>query len=194
MNYLAHLHIADITGTSVTGNLLGDFVRGRVEDLPFDEVLKQGIRLHRAVDTFTDQHEAIGQLKRDMGPHRRYAGIILDVLFDHHLARNFQNFHSLSLELFSQDIYQRIDTQDTAYPERFVMVCQRMQQMDWLTGYRQLANIERALNGIGQRLKRPVDLAAALDWHQTQYQHLDEVFHAFYIELLAFAQSQASNS
>ena len=79
MNYLAHLHIAKQTNTSYIGNLLGDFVKGGIQYLDFEQEIKRGIALHRAVDVYTDQHSFVSDLKRSLGSHRRYGGIVLDV-------------------------------------------------------------------------------------------------------------------
>ena len=192
MNYLAHLHIADVTKTSATGNLLGDFVKGRVQNLPYEQAIKDGVRLHRAVDSFTDKHPLVHELKSELGSLRRYGGIILDVLFDHHLALNFEHFHSDSLANFANDIYLRIDGEQPEYPERFQLVCQRMRQMDWLTSYRDIKNIEQALVGISRRLSRPVDLTECLDWHQTVKSEFKTSFLQFYTELLVYSQDFAS--
>ena len=113
MNYLAHLHLAAMTDTSPTGNLLGDFVKGQVSGLNYDDNIKQGIQLHRSIDTFTDSHSYTKSLTRELGTLRRYGGIIIDVLYDHQLAINFANFHHNSLPVFAQDCYIQLDTLDT---------------------------------------------------------------------------------
>lgn len=188
MNYLAHLHLADVTQTSATGSLLGDFVKGQVANLDYSDEIKQGIRLHRAVDTFTDNHPLILKLKAELGAHRRYGGIILDVLFDHHLALNFSRLHSNSLAVFARHIYRQIDFEDADYPERYRNVCRRMIHMNWLEGYTRIENIERALVGISNRLSRPVDLAASLTWHSQHRVEFEQTFLQFYVELQDFAR------
>ena len=81
MNYLAHLHLADKTETSLVGNLMGDFFKGSIDQANLPEALSLGIQLHRKVDSFTDAHPFVKSLKRQMPEHRRYGGIIIDVLF-----------------------------------------------------------------------------------------------------------------
>ena len=196
MNYLAHLHIAKITNTSYVGNLLGDFVKGSVDSLVYNEDIKQGIKLHRAVDTFTDKHPFTRDLKQSLGQYRRYGGIVLDVFYDHQLALQFDNSNqsnSLDLFSFSQKAYQELDLttlmqQGYLFPERFVRVVKAMTEMDWLTGYSDIDNIERALMGISHRLKRPVDLTQILPWYETHFNEINLGFLSFYQELVSYAQ------
>lgn len=191
MNYLAHLQLSDVTSTSAIGNLLGDFVKGPVAELPYDYAIKVGVQLHRKVDVFTDKHAYVASLKKELGPWRRYAGIILDVLFDHQLALNFERIHSISLANFSKQTYLRLEL-DQQYPERFHRVVNGMKAGDWLTGYQSKENIHRALQGIGQRLRKPVDLQQSLLWCDEQKIDLESGFLSFYQDLTRYAVEQAN--
>jgi len=162
--------------------------------MPFTDEVKFGIQLHRAVDTYTDQHAWVKQLKSELGPLRRYGGIIIDVLLDYHLAIKFEQFHPLPLSPFAKSIYPKIEINHELYPERFSRVCTAMSEMDWLSGYNKLENIERALNGISARLSKPVDLAQSLDWHNDNLHLFDQGFQDFYSELMVFAKSQTKRS
>ena len=195
MNYLAHLHIAKVTQTSYVGNLLGDFVKGSVENLAYDHEIKQGVSLHRSVDSFTDKHFFTRELKQTLGEYRRYGGIVLDVFYDHQLATQFHEFDTDSLEEFSQRAYQSLDltpltNQGYCLPERFINVVNGMTAMDWLSGYQHMPNIERALIGISRRLKRPIDLTQLMPWYLDNHSEMANDFRVFYQELLDFAQSQ----
>ncbi|MDN5863131.1 MAG: ACP phosphodiesterase, partial [Salinisphaera sp.] len=103
MNYLAHLYLAQRTGTSAAGALLGDFVRGRLAGgLPAD--VETGIRLHRRVDTYTDSHPEVVAARRSFDPPlRRYAGILIDLYFDHILACRWPQWHPDPLPEFAAD-------------------------------------------------------------------------------------------
>lgn len=193
LNYLAHLHIAKKTNTSYIGNLLGDFVKGGLQYLDFDDDIKRGIALHRAVDVFTDEHAFVSDLKRTLGEHRRYGGIVLDVFFDHQLASRFERFDDQTLQSFSVIAYQglsltTLQTQGVEFPERFCRVVNGMTRMDWLTGYQHEQNVERALVGISQRLKRPVDLTLLMPWYQQNHTRIEQGFNDFYEELIDFSK------
>ncbi|MFT6530014.1 MAG: acyl carrier protein phosphodiesterase [Psychrosphaera sp.] len=195
MNYLAHVHLANVTNTSKTGSLLGDFVKGQVSGLNFDNEIKQGIQLHRSIDSFTDAHRYTRSLTVQLGKLRRYGGIIIDVLYDHQLALNFDQFHHQSLNRFAKECYAELDTELlAALPDSYVKTVKEMKQMDWLSGYGELPNIERALIGISKRLKRPVDLTQCLDWYQTNQDNIELGFSEFYTDLINFACKQVMNN
>lgn len=194
MNYLAHLHLAAMTNTSPTGNLLGDFVKGQVSGLNYNDKIKQGIQLHRSIDTFTDSHSYTKSLTRDLGSLRRYGGIIIDVLYDHQLAINFDKYHHHSLPTFAQDCYIQLDTNIDHLPELYVKTVTAMKQMDWLSGYGDMDNIERALTGISRRLKRPVDLTQSLDWYLGNQDSIEQSFPEFYNDLIEYAVRVATSN
>lgn len=194
MNYLAHLHLAAMTNTSPTGNLLGDFVKGQVSGLNYNDKIKQGIQLHRSIDTFTDSHLYTKSLTRQLGSLRRYGGIIIDVLYDHQLAINFAKFHHSSLPAFAQDCYIQLDTNIDHLPESYVKTVSSMKQMDWLSGYGDMDNIERALTGISRRLKRPVELIESLGWYLENQASIEQDFPEFYNDLIDFAVKTAATN
>jgi len=161
MNYLAHLYLAERSGTSAAGNFLGDFVKGRPEDR-YSSELAVGIRLHRRIDTLTDAHPGVRHARRLMPrPHRRYAGILLDMWFDHVLAREWPRWHPTPLPAFAAASASRIadawPATDAPFPAS---------QLDNLAGllcsYRRAAGIERGLRRIGARLRRAQALERAL--------------------------------
>lgn len=191
MNYLAHLHISDLTNTSASGSLLGDFVKGNVNKLPFNYDVKVGVHLHRKVDSFTDQHPYVSQLKTELGEWRRYSGIILDVLFDHQLANRFDQFHQQSLSSFAKKIYKQLDTDNEHYSDRYKRIVTGMKTGDWLTGYQHIENISRALEGIGTRFKRQIPLHHSITWYQNQGDVLEQGFESFYLELISYARLEA---
>lgn len=191
MNFLAHLHVAKATNTSAVGNLLGDFVKGEVDGLHFNDEIKKGIRLHRAIDSFTDEHELTKSLKSELGEYRRYGGIVLDVFYDHQLASQFELFNPSPLSQFSNEVYKELVLTDEVYPQRFVKVVNSMTEMDWLTGYGDIANIHRALLGISSRLSRPVELGKTVDWYLKNIKCITKEFPTFYEELLEFARSHS---
>ncbi|WP_299270117.1 ACP phosphodiesterase [uncultured Psychrosphaera sp.] len=194
MNYLAHLHLAAMTDTSPTGNLLGDFVKGQVSGLNYDDKIKQGIQLHRSIDTFTDSHSYTKSLTRELGSLRRYGGIIIDVLYDHQLAINFAKFHHNSLPVFAQDCYIQLDTNIKHLPDKYITTVSAMKQMDWLSGYGDMNNIERALTGISRRLKKPVELTESLDWYLENQAAIEQDFPEFYNDLIDYAVKTAASN
>ncbi|AWB68162.1 ACP phosphodiesterase [Saccharobesus litoralis] len=190
MNYLAHIHIADYSQTSIVGNLLGDFMKGANKD-NFNQALHQGIALHQSVDSFTDCHYSVLALKPLFAQYRRFAGIVIDILFDHILAKHFTQYHSLTLAEFASRTYQQLEKEkqllthaNIRLPERFNVSSQKMIEMDWLTSYARASSCQQALKRTGQRLKRPVDLSLCWPLFATHREAFEQAFHHFYPELL----------
>ncbi|MBU2883500.1 DUF479 domain-containing protein [Psychrosphaera sp. B3R10] len=191
MNYLAHLHLADQTDTSYVGSLLGDFVKGNVATMAVPTDLKIGIQLHRLVDSFTDQHPIVLDLKSKLPEHRKYGGIILDVLFDYLLAKNFGQYHPMALEQFSAHCYDNLPVDNEIMSPRFIQTISNMKQMDWLTSYGDIDTIKRVLMRISTRLTRPVALENAVDWFRSEGAIEFNNFDDFYCDLVAYAQREA---
>jgi len=189
MNYLAHLHLGGQRPGQLLGSLYGDFVKGRLQG-QFDPEIEAAIQLHRSIDVFTDRHPLVdGALSRFSLTRRRYAGIVLDVFFDHCLARDWALYAERPLELFTSDVYRVLSTQ-TQLPERLAKIAPHMVAHDWLGSYREFEVLEQVLRGISRRLTKPEELAAAMQELRVLYEPLSEDFRLFYPQLQDFAQNQ----
>lgn len=105
MNYLAHLFLAKDTPESILGNLLGDFAKGEAKK-QYSTAIQQGIELHQQVDIYTDTHRIVREAKRPISLERkRYAGILIDVFYDHFLAKHWMKYSSIPLQYFTQKVY-----------------------------------------------------------------------------------------
>ncbi|MBB1273327.1 ACP phosphodiesterase [Psychromonas sp. SR45-3] len=188
MNYLAHLHIAEVTNTSFSGNFLGDFVKGNPEGL-FPKEIVEGIRLHRYVDSFTDKHTQVLAAKL-LFPQslRRYAPIALDMFWDHFLARYWSTFHALSLaefcQLAEQNIIKETNIKDVSLPERFCRVNHWVWQDKWLESYQKISNIDYALQRMATRSERMAPLAETGKILNEHYNQLSDIFFELYAHVL----------
>lgn len=189
MNFLAHALLAGGDADLEVGGLLGDFVRGQPGPaLP--EGLRAGIVLHRAVDSFTDRHpEVVAARALFDPPWRRYAGIMLDVWFDHCLARDFGRWSELPLDTFSIRLRQRLDAREAWLPPRLRQFVTYMHARDLPAAYADPAVIGDVLTGLGQRLSRANPLDRALPVLLARDVALQRPFEAFFPELVAFATS-----
>ena len=185
MNYLAHLYLADPEPDAWIGNLMGDFVKGPLPDsLP--PALQQGIRLHRAVDHYTDQHPVFRHSKRRISPaYRRYAGILIDMFYDHLLAVSWSQYSQQSLRQFTTEVYAVLQRNQAQLPPRMQGSVSYMLANDLLHTYQQSSGIARALQGIERRLSRPSDLGQAITELHTNYSGLEDDFHDFFPQLRA---------
>jgi acyl carrier protein phosphodiesterase len=188
MNYLAHLHLGGQRPGQLLGSLYGDFVKGRLQG-QFDPEVEAAIALHRRIDVFTDRHPLVDiALGRFTETRRRYAGIVLDVFFDHCLARDWGLYADRPLEQFTADVY-RVLSRERQLPERLAKIAPHMVANDWLGSYREFAVLEQVLRGISRRLTRPEELAGAMAELRRLYEPLSEDFSLFYPQLQDFAQN-----
>ncbi|HEY0285637.1 MAG TPA: ACP phosphodiesterase [Pseudomonas sp.] len=188
MNYLAHLHLGGQRPSQLLGSLYGDFVKGLLPGR-FAPEIEAAIRLHRRIDAFTDAHPLIKRaVSRFPQGRRRYAGIVLDVFFDHCLGRDWERYADVPLDVFTGNVY-RVLADEPELPERLALIAPRMAAQDWLGSYRDFEVVGDALAGISRRLSRPEGLAGAMQELRGLYQPLSEDFSEFYPQVQAFAQA-----
>jgi acyl carrier protein phosphodiesterase len=159
MNWLAHLVLSPPSPLVRLGNLAGDFVQGTAVTALHPE-LQQGIALHRAIDRFVDAHPIVQQGKaRFAPPFRRFGGVLLDVYFDHFLARDFAVLTGGPLPAFLASVHADLQQHLTLLPAPLQRVVPRLANDGWLAGYADIAGIERVLGLMSQRLPRANPLA-----------------------------------
>jgi len=189
VNYLAHLYLVNDTPGLIIGSILGDFIKGSLKD-GYSPEIRKGIELHRTIDSYTDSHAIVHQSKRMISPHRRrFAGIMVDLFYDHFLAKNWSHYSSIALNDFSQHVYAILIDHQDILPNSFRTMLPYMVEQNWLTSYQEINQIDRALNGISRRLKCQNSLfnsAEELEWH---YVSLENYFQAFFPDLVQFVES-----
>ena len=190
MNYLAHAWLARYSDDAILGGLLGDFVFGQstLEDWPAP--IRVEIVRHRRIDRYTDGHPAVVEARGlfDAAGLRRYAGIVLDVYFDHCLARDWSRWNEASLEDFTARVYRVLLAQRDALPPRLHAIAPRMAAHDWLGSYRQRENVDHAVHGIATRLSRNGErLVACLDVLRANEAAVEAAFEMFLPDLIAAA-------
>jgi acyl carrier protein phosphodiesterase len=192
MNYLAHIFLAGDSEESVLGNLMGDFVKGPIGN-GFHQEIEKGLRTHRKVDVFTDSHEIFRASKKLMSPERRrFAGVIIDLAFDHLLSKNWASYSDIDLGSFIRETYVLLDRRKAILPERFRLFLPRMIEEDWLGSYRTLEGTGIALDRISERLRRRFHrenkLRGAIEEIESNYKELDNNFNMFFPELISFVE------
>ena len=189
MNYLAHLHLAHLSHTSLPGALLGEYAKGQI-DTQLSADLQLGIRLHRQIDSFTDAHPLhLGAVQAMPSPFRRYGGIIMDMMFDHFLARHWARFHDQPLADFIDLAHQQF-IPTPQWPPALVSLTARIQQYQLLASYQSLAGVTLAISRIDHRFRRPTPLPHCAPLLHAHYQEMEQAFLAFYPELMAFVQEK----
>lgn len=187
MNFLAHLALSPADDDARLGSLLGDFVKGPLGGR-YPGPVGEAIVLHRRIDSFTDAHPCVVASRARVGPgHRRYAGIMIDLYYDHFLARRWNELHDEPLAAFSARIYALLARRHAELPERLQYIAPRMAARDWFGSYAEVDNIGRALEGIGRRLRRGNGLIGADADLRRDYAGFESDFAAFYPEVRRFA-------
>lgn len=183
MNYLAHAALAQPSSHSLVGNLLGDFCKG-VDLTALPHPVLAGLANHRAVDRYTDSHPLVQQAKQQFSTQRRrFAGVALDVLFDHFLIRHWQCFYSHPFGEAKSQLYHQILLAEPLMPPRMQLTMQKVRQQDWLSAYQQMPSLGKALDHIAARVRFKNQFAGIIDEITPRYSQLEQVFLQFYPQL-----------
>jgi acyl carrier protein phosphodiesterase len=189
MNYLAHLRLAPPGDDGLLGSLMGDFVKG---PLPggYPPGIAHAMVLHRRIDAFTDAHPRVRLSRGRISPsRRRFAGIMVDLFYDHFLARHWHHYSDERLDAFTRRVYALLAEREPALPLRLRAVAARMRQTDWLGSYREIGNIHVALDRMSLRLRRENRLAGSAEELEAKYGEFEADFRAFFPELVHFARA-----
>ncbi|MFZ1688075.1 MAG: ACP phosphodiesterase [Flavobacteriales bacterium] len=170
MNYLAHLHLSGNEPLVMVGNFMADAVKGRDLSAHHPEV-EQGIRLHRRIDSFTDQHPITATGRHRVRAHcGKYAGVALDLFYDHLLASDWQSFRTEPLAAFAQRCYALLMRERHRMPLRTQGMLPYLVKGDWLTSYATIDGIGEALYGLSRRAKHAEALAGS---EAVLHEHID---------------------
>lgn len=184
MNHFAHLVLAQPTLESTVGNLLGDFARG-LDSASLPPAVLAGLQNHRAVDRFTDSHPRVREMRRGFSrARRRFAGIALDIYFDHLLLAHWRQFEQRPLEPLIGELYQRMSAGRELMPgDRMKRVTQRMIEHDWFGSYRELDAVAESLDRVAARIRFENRFGNAIEELQRNHDLICEGFCEFYPEL-----------
>ncbi len=183
MNFLAHFHLAWPDPGLVVGGLEGEYYKGPMRgDLPGS--IESGVQLHRAIDAYTDAHPVIAQLRKGFPQRlRRFAGILIDLSFDHFLSKHWSRFSELPLERFNQQIYSTLSENSMHLSDDSRRMLDRLLQHDILGLYVDWDTVAASAERIGQRFRREnpfLDVGREL---ASERERLERAFLLFYPEL-----------
>jgi acyl carrier protein phosphodiesterase len=172
------------------GSLMGDFVKGPLSGGHGIEITK-ALALHRRIDAYTDGHDVVRRSRhRISAPRRRFAGILVDMFYDHFLARRWDEYNDAPLERFTARIYSALHEHRAMLPERLQKIAPRMAAADWLGSYRHIEAVGFALDRMGERLKRGNALLHSSEELVVHYDAFDGDFRAFFPDVVRFARAQ----
>jgi acyl carrier protein phosphodiesterase len=190
MNFLAHLYLSGDNAELKVGNFIGDFVKGKNLTERFPPDIAKGIALHREIDWFTDRHAVVKQSKdRLRKKYRHYSGVIVDVFYDHLLARNWGSYSTQLLPDFAEECYDTIQRHEKILPEEVKAMMPYMIRGNWLVNYAQVEGIQRALSGMTRRTRFESRMDESVVDLQHGYEDFKKEFDTFFPELIAAAQT-----
>ena len=183
MNYLAHAYLSFGRAGILVGNMISDHVKGK-KKYDYPEQIQQGIAVHREIDRFTDIHPATKEAKEIFRPaYRLYAGSLMDVIYDHFLALDENEFTDESLKAFSVNTYAMLDQFTDHFPEKFSRMYPYMKAQNWLYNYRYRQGIEKSLAGVVRRAKYLEESDTAYLLFNEHYNKLKDLYQLFFPEL-----------
>jgi acyl carrier protein phosphodiesterase len=189
MNYLAHAYLGDRDAEFMLGSLIGDFVKG-TPGPPYSPAIIDGIVFHRRIDTYADSHRATLASRNLFMPRlRRYAGIIMDICYDHFLSKNWDRYSPENLFDFIQRTYALLQTYRSILPPRLETVLPRMRDQDWLACYRSLQGVDLTLKRMSKRLRHPDGFDGAMDDIFRHYAQLEKNFFDFFPDIVQYGRS-----
>lgn len=185
MNFLAHLSLSGDDPEVMLGNLMGDFLKG-VDAARYPPAVQRGIRLHRTIDSFTDAHPVFSRSRRRFPPpYRRYGGVLVDVFYDHFLARDWRRYRPREdLSCFVRRAYQMLASPPVEPPPRLKNALPRMIRDDWLGSCATQDGIDRQLKRISRRVSRANPLGSGVSQLALHYDGLAADFAEFFPALM----------
>ena len=154
MNLLAHAYLSFKDADILLGNMISDYVKGK-KQFDYPQTIQAGIKLHRAIDAFTDSHAATHELKKIFAPaYRLYAGAFVDVVYDYYLANDEAQFATKNdLQNFTVETYSLLAKNETHFPEKFATQFPHMREHDWLYHYHSNEGMRKSFGGLAKRAK-----------------------------------------
>ncbi|MFN4234219.1 MAG: ACP phosphodiesterase [Bacteroidia bacterium] len=185
MNYLAHFYLSDNQPHLLVGNFIADQIKGKQIDL-LPTPIAHGVRLHRFIDDFTDKHPVVSQSKARLRyRYRKYAGVIVDIFYDHFLAAYWEQYSEIDLKCFSKNVYSILESHTSFMPKICSeLILPTMKKQDWLCAYATLNGIERSLNGLSKRTRFDSQMEHAIEDFKKDYFIYLEEFQEFLPDLI----------
>lgn len=190
MNYLAHSYLSYQQSDLIIGNFIADSIQGnRFEGLT--EGIIKGIILHRKIDTYTDAHPVFLTSKhRFSKDFDKYSGVLMDIIYDHYLAKNFEQYSPLSLQQHANGIYDILKNNHDFLPEHAKRFYGYMTERNILFHYSSIEGIQTVLTHLSSRIRNRFELQLAIPILEANYKEIEEEFFIFFDDLQAFCKEQ----
>ncbi|WP_298998932.1 ACP phosphodiesterase [Flagellimonas sp. S174] len=188
MNFLAHIYLSFDDPEITLGNFFADHIKGN-KFKHFPEKIQKGILLHREIDTFTDSHPIPKQSsKRLHKNYSHYSRVIVDIFYDHFLAKNWTTYSSTPLEEYVSNFYDLLKENFEVLPLATQRMMPYMVADNWLFNYANLDGISNVLNGMNRRTQNRSKMNFAIMDLKENYKAFEKEFTDFFEELITFSR------
>ncbi|MGC4041715.1 MAG: acyl carrier protein phosphodiesterase [Flavobacterium sp.] len=183
MNFLAHVYLSGDNDFVKIGNFMADSIRGNSYEA-YPEEIRKGILLHRSIDSFTDMHPIYRQSKHRLHEkYGHYSGVIMDIFYDHFLAKNWSNYSDEDLEEYADTFYHLLDAHYDILTERVQGMLPYLVARNWFVSYASLAGLEMIMFQMDHRTKNRVAMHESMVELQEFYVDFESEFKLFFEEL-----------
>jgi len=190
MNFLAHIYLSGNNDKVTIGNFIADGIKGR-NYKKFPKDIQIGILLHRQIDTFTDTHKTVKKsTKRLHEKYSHYSGVIVDILYDHFLAKNWDRYSNIPLANYVDNFYDSLKDNFEILPQRVQHMMPYMIADNWLLSYASIEGISKVLDGMNRRTKNRAQMNLAINELQEFYDEFEYEFTLFFDELILFSKNK----
>jgi len=188
MNFLAHIYLSGDNELLAIGNFMADGIRGH-QYLDFHPEIQKGVILHRTIDSFTDAHPIYRQSKHRLHEkYGHYSGVIMDIVYDHYLAKNWKKYHTAELNIYAEKFYKSLEKHYDLLTDKTKNMMPYMIERDWLTSYATLGGLEMILFQMDYRTQHRANMQEAIVEIQEFYTEFEEEFTLFFEELRKVCQ------
>ncbi|WP_412464358.1 ACP phosphodiesterase [Flavobacterium mekongense] len=192
MNFLAHIYLSGDNDLLKIGNFMADSIRGhKYEEYPAE--IRKGILLHRAIDSFTDTHPIYRQSKHRLHEkYGHYSGVIMDIFYDHFLAKNWCDYHNEKLEDYAENFYALLKNHRDILTENIKNMLPYMIGRNWLVSYASIEGLKKILFQMDHRTKNRVAMHESIIELQQFYSEFENEFKLFFEALRVHCQERLS--
>jgi acyl carrier protein phosphodiesterase len=190
VNYLAHIYLSNEEEEITLGNFIADGVKGK-KYVQFPLGIQQGILLHRAIDSYTDEHPIVRKsTKRLHKKYSHYSGVIVDILYDHFLAKNWTQYHSIPLHKYTENFYNLINSNFDRLTPRIQKMMPYMIEQNWLLSYASIDGIGKILDQMNRRTNNQSKMNLAVIELTKYYKEFEEEFTLFFEDLKKYSKNK----
>lgn len=193
MNYLAHIFLSGDNDFLKLGNFMADEIKGK-SYLSYPKEIQKGILLHRAIDDFTDHHPLVSKgAHRFFDELRHYNGVVIDMIYDHILAKRWDAYSEVELSVFADEFYLLLENNKHVLPKKISKVVPYMIEHNWLLSYSRIEDLRNILEQMNHKTKHNTELHKGVDIYLKHQNEFNEEFTSFFEDIKKFCRSKISD-